>query len=68
MPPTRLNPERPQTGPERARRSREARDAYVAALERAVVDAAQYPWMPNWQDRHAFTIVRARASRQEAEE
>ena len=61
MPP-RLDPSRAMTGPERARKSRRDREAYVAALEAAVCDAADCP-DDCWTYDHAPTIARARAAR-----
>ena len=71
MPP-RLDPTRAMTGPERARKSRRDREAYVAALEAAVCDAdcdwwdAEYDHAKAWRTAHAPTIARARAARRTA--
>ena len=61
MPP-RLDPSRAMTGPERARKSRRDREAYVAALEAALNDVGRYA-MWDWRQKHEQTIARARAAR-----
>ena len=66
MPAPRLDPARVMTSTERARRTREARAAYIAALERAVRDAANNMLFDGWwHTDHAATIARARAGRTE---
>lgn len=72
MPTPRLHPDRPQTGKERAKRSRESQRAYLAALEAAVCDAYEHDRyndsLGDWAADHAATISRARAAQTEKED
>jgi hypothetical protein len=61
MPRKAIGPEA-MTPAERAARSREDRKAYVAALEAAVLDAAEYAVLTKFRVDHAATIARARGT------
>jgi hypothetical protein len=60
----RINPDRPLTDAEKARRHRDNHAAYVRALERALLDARDRN-KRDWQLVHAETIHRAQQAQRQ---
>jgi hypothetical protein len=61
MPTPRVNPDRTLTKAEKARRNRQAREAYLRAVEDALVAAAD-GHQHRWRSDHGLTLEHVRAS------